>query len=114
MNRSTKLIGTGRMLIFDEAQRLMYNALETIMGLAEKTKFSMALITDTRFWEKITSGKNRGNYERLISRLTVKCEVLDHPATNDVTKIAKQFLSDLDPECIDYLTDIAASVVYHI
>jgi DNA transposition AAA+ family ATPase len=103
-----RLMGSGRLLLLDEAERLMFNTIETIQGLAEATRIATGFITDKKFWEKISSGKGHQDYDRFVSRLNVRCFLQKHPASEDVAKIAKQFVNNLDRECTDYLTEKAA------
>ncbi len=82
-----RLIGTGGLLIVDEADHLDYPSLEALRILQEQTGIGMVLVGNNRVYSQLTGGRRNEDFARLFSRVSKKVGI--HKAKqNDVNAIA--------------------------
>jgi len=66
----TKLKGTERMLVFDEAQRLSYNCLEMLRDISERAEVTVVIAGQDTLYKNIM-GSNSIRYDQLIGRFGI-------------------------------------------
>ena len=72
-----KMIGTGGLLIIDEADHLDYAVLEELRSIQEATDIGLALVGNHRIYSKMTGGNSRTvDFARLFSRIAKKVNLL--------------------------------------
>lgn len=82
-----RLMGTGGLVIIDEADHLDYATLEELRILQEQTQVGMVLVGNNRVYAQLTGGRRNEDFARLFSRIAKKVGI--HKAKkNDVTAIA--------------------------
>lgn len=82
-----RLMGTGGLVIIDEADHLDYATLEELRIVQEQTQIGMVLVGNNRVYAQLTGGRRNEDFARLFSRIAKKVGI--HKAKkNDVTAIA--------------------------
>lgn len=87
----SKLAGTGRLLIIDEAEHLPYRALELVRRLYDKAGIGVALVGMPRLIFNLRG--RRGEYAQLYSRVGIACKV-DELTEEDAKKIISAYVGD--------------------
>ncbi|MFA6688845.1 MAG: AAA family ATPase [Sphaerochaetaceae bacterium] len=92
-----KLLGSGRMIIIDEAEHLPYRALEMIRRVHDKAEVGLALCGMPRL-EKNVQG-DREHYAQLYSRISAPCRA--KPLNdNDIRAYLGSRFDSFDAKCV--------------
>lgn len=95
----SRLAGTGRMLVIDEAEHLPYRALELVRRLYDKSGIAVALVGMPRLVFNLR-GK-RGEYAQLYSRVGVACKV-NGLSEDDTELIVGEYLPGTNGVWMDF------------
>lgn len=96
----SRLQGSGRLIIVDEAEHLPKRALELIRSVYDKAEVGVALVGLPLLRANLQG--NPANFEQLYSRIGLSRKVPELP-DDDIDSIVRSRLGDVDPEILDGL-----------
>lgn len=100
-----KLLGSGRVIIVDEAQHLTYRTLEHLRSISDHSGIGLALIGNAEVYNKIR-GTGRAEFAQLFSRVGMRKNVLTTMLKrDDIQRIFGPY--GLESDVIDILAAVA-------
>lgn len=100
-----KVMGTGGLLVIDEAQHLGVAALDEVRGIHDATGIGIALVGNEQVYARLTGGNRAAYLDRLYSRIG-KRVALAHSQAADIDALIKAWGIE-DGECRAHLVRIA-------
>ncbi len=100
----SRLRGSGRVILIDEAQHLTVRALNHIRCLADEAEIGVCLIGNEEVYSKL-KGSGKADFAQLFSRIGMREPVsIQNITKDDVRNVFKD--ADLDEEAVDILHKI--------
>ncbi|MBM4395612.1 MAG: AAA family ATPase [Deltaproteobacteria bacterium] len=96
------LEGSGRLLIFDEAQFLSLRSLEVLRTLHDSAEVGLVLCGNEWVYQQML-GNGRAAFAQLFSRVGIRRPVALGVSDEDVAALAQGFAGDLSADCLAYL-----------
>lgn len=99
------LMGSGRLIIIDEAQHLTLHALETLRCIIDETGCGMVLAGNKHIYDRMF-GRGEAQFAQLFSRVGIRRH-LQGPSIEDVRLIFASSGRPLPEDCLAYLCNAA-------
>jgi hypothetical protein len=94
--------GTDKVLLLDEFQHCTLRTLEAIRAIHDDAQIGIILSSSKELMERMT-GKRRGDYDQIFSRITYKVELFPEVEKNDVKAILDNSEIKYDEKMLNFL-----------
>lgn len=101
------LDGSGRLLMFDEANFLSLRSLEVLRALHDEAEVGLVLCGNHEVYTQMY-GEGRAAFAQLFSRVGIRRRVTLGMPQEDVVALVRSVAGDLSEECLTYLARKAA------